>query len=116
MPTLPQADGGWEYWRFGGAKLTRAISVSAAGDTAIVTPSATQYVSLLWVALSSSAGNAAETIATVRLGSQVLYMWNMTQPGAFSHWEPVVGNWGDALVVNLTAPQAVLFNYTYTLT
>lgn len=99
-----------------GERITAATLVSSSGDNMIHTPTSGKKITLFWVGLSSSQNNAAEVLLTVKLGAKVCYQWYMGNPGAFSHWEPIVAdNPNDALIVNLsTGGNSVAVDYTYT--
>ena len=99
--------------RFAGAKLQRAVQISATGDNTIVTPAAGQRIRLLWLGLSSSENNGAEVLAIVKFGAVEHYRWNMGAPGAFAHWEIIEGATDEPLVINLSGSQDVEVNYTY---
>lgn len=101
--------------RFAGGKITSASVVSSSGDNTIHTPASGKTIVLFWVGLSSSQNNAAEVLVTVKLGSKVCYEWYLGNPGAFSHWEPIVAdNANDALTVNLSlGGNNVAVDYTY---
>ena len=101
--------------RYSGGKTQGATVISTSGDNVIVTPSAGTKLTLYWVFLSSSQDNASEVLATVKLGSTVVYQCYLGSPGAFAHWEPVSADAeGDALIVNLSAAESVAVNYTVT--
>ena len=103
--------------RFAGGKTTQALLVNTSGDTTVHTPATGKVLTVYWVGLSSSENNAAEVLATVRIGSgsATNYQWYLGNPGAFSHWEPISsGVANDALIVNLSnSGNPVLVNYTY---
>jgi hypothetical protein len=54
-------------------------------------------------------------LATVRFSSASTdsYVWNLGNPGAFSHWEIIDGADGDDLIVNLDNGYPVAVNLTY---
>lgn len=99
--------------RFSGSGTTSGVTISASGDNTIYTPSAGKSVRLRWIGLSASQNNSAEVLATVKLGTKVVYEWYLGNPGAFAHWESVAANNpGDALIVNLSAAASVAVSYT----
>jgi hypothetical protein len=94
--------------RYAGSKSAYAAVLSTAGDTAVVTPGATQKVRLVWVAFVPNSDNTAANLVTVKFGSTNLYVGY-----AMSHWEVFDGAVGQALTVNLanTQPVAVTVHY-----
>ena len=81
-----------------------AVVVNTIGDTVLHAPAAGKRLWLLWIFLSSSQNNGAEVLATVKLGSRVIYSCYLGTPGAFGHRETVIAdNDDDALVLNLSA-------------
>lgn len=100
--------------RFAGGKTTESKVVEAEGENTLVTPAAGNAITLYWVALETSENNSAEVEAQVRLGALTPYTWFLGRPGAFMHWEPVVGAVNESLNVHLSAAQKVAANFTYT--
>jgi hypothetical protein len=96
-------------------RTTEAVSVAAAGDNTVKTPAAGKRLRVHWVGLSTSQDNTAETLATVKFGpaGTARYLWNMGNPGGFSHWETLEGAVNEALVVGLSVAQPVQVNVTY---
>ncbi len=99
--------------RFSGDKLTEATVIEAEGLNTIHTPLEGHYLTLYWIALSSSQENAGEVLATVKIGFQTAYEWYLGNPGAFMHWEPIKGELSESLTVTLSAPQKVAVSFTY---
>jgi hypothetical protein len=78
-----------------------------------VTPAVGKRITLYWVALVTPEANTAEVLAEVVLAGTP-YSWYLGHPGAFMHWEPVVGAVNEALSVTLSAAQKVAVSFTYT--
>ncbi|HXJ92621.1 MAG TPA: hypothetical protein VMT20_07030 [Terriglobia bacterium] len=100
--------------RFAGEKLSVATTVEAGGETTLREPEAGKQITLYWVALSSSQENTGEVLASVKLGTETIYEWYLGNPGAFMHWEPVVGAVNAKLILNLSGAQKTAVNFTYT--
>jgi hypothetical protein len=100
--------------RFAGGKTTESKVVEGIGENTLVTPAAGKQITLYWIALETSEGNAAEVLAEVKLGALTPYTWYLGKPGAFMHWEPIVGAGNAALVLKLSAAQKVAASFTYT--
>lgn len=96
-----------------GIRQTRVFTVSAAGDNIIVTPSVGK-IRVYWVGYSSSESNTMEVLASLRFGNGPdIYGWYLGAPGAFSHWEPITGDNGDSLIINLSVSQPIQVNITF---
>lgn len=99
--------------RFGGGKTTESKVIEASGENTLVTPATGKALTLYWIALETSEGNAEEVVAEVKVGSLTPYTWYLGKPGAFMHWEPVVGAVNAKLTVKLSAAMKVAANFTY---
>lgn len=99
--------------RFSGDKITEATVLETQGLHTIHAPLEGHFLTLYWVALSSSQENAGEVLATIKIGAQTAYEWYLGNPGAFMHWEPLKGELNDALTVTLSGAQKVAVSYTY---
>lgn len=97
--------------RFAGEKETTGSLIEA--TTTLHSPAASNQITLYWIWLYSSQENAGEVTATVKLGAKTVYETYLGNPGAFAHWEPVTGEVGDKLVVELSSGQKVAVSYTY---
>lgn len=100
--------------RFAGGKTTESKVIEANGENTLVTPTAGKAITLYWIALVTPEANTEEVKAEVKLGALVPYAWYLGKPGAFMHWEPVVGAVNATLVVKLSAGQKVACSYTFT--
>lgn len=100
--------------RFAGEKQTEAKTVEASGETTLLTPAAGKQITLYWICLYASQGNTGEVQATVKLAPYTPYSMYLGNPGAFMHWEPIVGETGAKLVLELSGNQKVAASYTYT--
>ena len=102
--------------RFAGGKNTSATIISSIGNNIIYTPGTGKLLTLFWIFLSSRQDNTQEVVATVKLGSKIIYQCYMGNPGAFAHWEAIsADNINDALIINLsTGSQNIAVNYTTT--
>lgn len=94
-------------------KITTAVRKSDSGDNTVVTPASGKRIRLHWIGMSTPESNVDEMLVIVKLGSATKYRWNMTAPGAFSHWETVEGGVDESFVVNLSSALPVDINYTY---
>jgi len=99
--------------RFAGGKTTESKVIEASGTNVLVTPAVGKRITLYWVALVTPEANTAEVLAEVVLAGTP-YSWYLGHPGAFMHWEPVVGAVNEALSVTLSAAQKVAVSFTYT--
>lgn len=99
--------------RFAGGKTTESKVIETKGANTLVTPAAGKAITLYWIALVTPEANTAEVLAEVVLAGTP-YSWYLGRPGAFMHWEPVVGAVNEALSVTLSAAQKVAVSFTYT--
>jgi hypothetical protein len=90
-----------------------AVVLNTAGDNVVITPGAGARLRIFWIGMSASQGNTGENLAIVKLGSRVKYIWNLGNPGAFSHRDLLDGAKGEALIVNLSQAYPICFNYTF---
>jgi hypothetical protein len=97
--------------RFAGGKETTGVLVEA--TTTLRTPETAKFLTLYWIWLYSSQENTGEVTVTIKLGSKTVYVSYLGNPGAFAHWEPVTGEVGDKLVIELSGTQKVAVSYTY---
>jgi len=79
-----------------------AVTCTAASTT-LVTPASDRRLRLRWLSLSSTS-TGTECVVTVSFGgTQVLYLWGLPAPGAFSRRSiREADNVGDALVIQLS--------------
>jgi hypothetical protein len=68
---------------------------------------------MYWIALVTPEANASEVKAEIKVGALTPYTWFLGKPGAFMHWEPVVGLANETLSVKLSAAMKVAASYTY---
>lgn len=100
--------------RFAGQKITEAKIVEAEGVTELVKPSPGKQLTLYWIALNTPETNTGEVLVAIGLEPYEPYVWYLGVPGAFMHWEPVVGEADAPLVLSLSAAEKVAVNFTYT--
>ncbi len=100
--------------RFAGEKETYSFIVTESGKVELWTPSAGKQITLYWVSLNTPEANTAEVKVVVQLGSLEPYAWYLGKPGAFMHWEPIVGATDAKLYVELSAAQTVAVSFTIT--
>lgn len=98
--------------RFGAPQGT-AQAISASGNTDLVTPTSGKAIRLKWVAFSAPEGNGAEVIVTIKIGTDILYMWPLGASCAFSHGAVREGAVDEPLTINLSTAQTVYVNYEY---
>ena len=98
--------------RFSGEKETYSFIVTAAGVTGLWTPNAGKQITLYWVSLNTPESNTEEVLAVVQLPPWEPYAWYLGAPGAFMHWEPIVGAVGAELSLKLSVAQSVIINFT----
>jgi hypothetical protein len=109
---LAQIDENTELgFRLGGRPY--ATTISAAGDSVVRTPAAGKRLRIYWIGMSTSENNSAETKVTIKFGTDTLYIWNMSAPGAFSKGQMIIGELDEPLSVNLSQAQPVDVNITY---
>ena len=96
--------------RFGAVSLGAPQTVTQQGNTTVYTPTAGKSIRLKWLGMSSPSTNTATTVATVSLGSNTIYIWDMGAPGAFAHGSVREGAVNGTLVVNLSVAQTVHVN------
>ncbi len=99
--------------RFAGGKTTEAKVVETEGETTLTSPASGKSLTLYWIALNSSEQNSAEVLATVKLGTKVVYEWYLGAPGAFMHWEPIEGAVNAKLILKLSGAQKVAADWTF---
>ncbi len=88
--------------------------MTGSGQTTVYTPSSGS-LRLLWVGLFTpdyeEGGDPTKTVATVRIGSRVIYYVPLTQPYIFSHSTVKEGNIGEVLSVELSVAAPVYVNF-----
>lgn len=99
--------------RFGGGKTNDSKVIEASGQNILVTPAAGKALTLYWIALETSEGNASEVLAEVKVGTKTPYTWFLGKPGAFMHWEVIVGAENAKLTVELSAAMKVAASFTF---
>lgn len=79
-------------------------AISATGPTTLYTPATGKKIRLKWLHLASSQDNSAEVVATVKIGSDVIYVLPLGNPGAFAHSSiREASNANDLLTLTLSA-------------
>jgi len=100
--------------RYASGKTAKAVTVSSAGDTTVVTPTSGKAIRLLWLGLSTSENAGGETLVRPRFGdNDPIYSWWMGSPGAFQHWQVYEGADDEPLIVALSDAIDVEVNLTY---
>lgn len=96
--------------RYGGGKSSVCGTVSTAGDTTVVTPSAGNRITLYWVSAIADPQTSTNPVITILQGSTCRYSGY-----AVAHWEKFVGGIDEPVVVNLSTggtTVAVTIHYT----
>jgi hypothetical protein len=106
-PTLEAVLNALEY-RYSGGKVPATETVTASGDTTVLTPATGQAIRLFWVSAIADPDAVAPPLITVKLGALECY-----RAYAIAHWEVFEGAVDAALVVNLSeaADVAVTVHY-----
>lgn len=94
--------------RYSGGKLAVVATVTAAGDTVILTPSLGKRLEIYWVYALPSPSSESFALINIRLGSNDIY-----RTYAIAHWEKFVGGIDEPLVVNLSAVDNVAVTVHY---
>lgn len=88
--------------------------MTGSGQTTVYTPSSGS-LRLLWVSLLTpdydDGDTPIKTVATVRIGSRVIYYVPLTQPYVFSHSAVKEGSIGESLSVELSVAAPVYVNF-----
>ncbi len=100
--------------RFSGEKETFSFITTEAGKIELWKPTAGKRLTLYWVAMNTPESNTAEVKAVIQLGSLEPYAWYLGIPGAFMHWEPIVGATNASLYIETSAAQTVAVSFTIT--
>lgn len=100
--------------RFSGEKETYSFLVNEAGKVELWIPNAGKQITLYWVAMNTPESNTEEVKATIELPPWFPYTWYLGAPGAFMHWEPIVGEVGAPLIIELSVAQQVAVSFTIT--
>lgn len=100
--------------RFAGGKTTESKVIEANGSNVLVTPETGKAITLYWIALVTPESNGAEVTAEIKVGTLTPYTWYLGKPGAFVHWEPILGAINAPLTVNLSVAVKVAASFTYT--
>lgn len=95
--------------RFGvsGGSPTTCTTTAA---TTLYTPASGKSIRLKWLGLSSPDSNSSSTLVTVRIGSTVIYLWDMGAPGAFAHGSVREGAADETLTLSMSVAQTVHAN------
>ena len=99
--------------RFAGGKTTESEVIEAKGANVLVTPAAGKAITLYWVALVTPEANTEEVLAEIGF-AEPAYSWYLGKPGAFMHWEPIIGLSNEKLQVVLSVAVKVAVSFTYT--
>ncbi|PTL55748.1 hypothetical protein [Paraconexibacter algicola] len=94
--------------RYAGGKLAAVATVTASGDTTIVTPAAGKAIRLYWITAINDPDEATSPLIRVSLGSSEVY-----RGYAISHWEVFTGATNAPLTVNLSGAASVAVTAHY---
>lgn len=95
--------------RYAGGKQAAVATVTASGDTTLVTPAAGKAVRLFWVSAINDPDESTTPLIRVLLGAQEVY-----RGYAVSHWEVFTGAVNQPLTINLSGPASVAVTAHYT--
>ena len=95
--------------RFGQAEVATAKVVNGSSNT-IHTPATGRRIRLKWIYVATPS-SGSETVATIKLGTDIAYAVPLPPPGVFMRTSVREGEADAALVVELTTPTSVYVNY-----
>lgn len=98
--------------------LAGATSINASGDNAIVSPGASNAVRLHYICLSADGANAADVMATVKIGSATKYILSLKAGAIWAHFigagrRYLQGSNNENLIVSLSGAQTVKVSVEY---
>lgn len=95
--------------RFGGGKSAAVATVTASGDTTILTPTAGMALTVYWISAINDPDETTTPLVKVKIGSTEIY-----RAYAVAHWEPFTGAVNASLVINLDGAASVAVTAHYT--
>lgn len=96
--------------RYSGGKTAVGATVTASGDTTIVTAGGAQVLTLYWISAINDPDEATSPLIKVKIGTTEVY-----RGYALAHWEKFVGAAGNNLIINLDGAASVAVTAHYTL-
>lgn len=94
--------------RYSGGKTTVTATVTASGDTTVLSPALGNAIRLYWVSAINDPDEASSPLIIIKIGSTELY-----RVFAVAHWEVFEGVADEDLVVNLSGTGSVAFTAHY---
>ena len=94
--------------RYAGAKTPYCATVTAAGDTTLITPATGNHLEVYWISGINDPDEATTPLVKFILGSTELY-----RVYAIAHWERFVGAANEALKANLSGAASVAVTVHY---
>jgi hypothetical protein len=94
--------------RYGGGKQAVTATVTAAGDTTVLTPPAGERLRVFWASAINDPDQETTPLVTIRLGEVEVY-----RAYAVAHWEIFEGGVDAPLVVNLSEPGSIALTAHY---
>jgi hypothetical protein len=88
--------------RYGGGKLPVTATITDPGPTPIHTPAPGKRIKLYWVTAVNDPDQPSSPLIMIRIGDNEVY-----RNYAISHWEPLVGEPDDPLIVDLATAGSV---------
>lgn len=102
------AQQGYQANRYGGGKSAYAGTVSASGDTDVITPAGGNAIRVFWVYALGDPDNATSPLITVSIGATSIYAGY-----ALAHWEIFEGAADEPVTVNLGSAETVAVTIHY---
>lgn len=105
---VPEIEGSFDE-RYSGGKSAVATTITAAGDTTLITPAAGNAIRVVWVSAIPSPDNTAANRVRFSFGAGPAFY----EAYALSHWEVFQGGVDVPLVVNAQTAEPVSITVHY---
>lgn len=95
------------------AVQTSAVTATIAGQTVVIDATASQALRVVWVYVQADADVTGSVVVTLRLGSRVLYKFDLIGSQPFAHSAVHEGALGEDLTIELDQSVIVYCNADY---
>lgn len=101
-------------FRFGGGKSAYVVTISASGNTTLITPAAGNRIRLFWIAFVPNSDNGNANLIKLGFGTTGGSIATELYRGyALAHWEVFTGTANQSVIVNATTAEPVAFTIHY---
>ena len=93
-------------YRFSGGKTAFASTVTAAGNTTLITPATGNRIQLYWLSFLPSSDNANANLVKIGFGTTTV-LTELYRAYAMAHWELFTGAVNQSVIINTVSAEAV---------